>query len=227
MITAMTGTTADKESTCFEHIHLKVGDILQMQPLGTIDTTHYSVRFMGGLKGQSLMTTLPVIDRQGLWMRPGGEYIFRVLSGRHIYAFVSRLIKARAHPYPYAHFTWPDDIEAKKVRRSPRIGLHLESTAQKADGSEQPVTLLDLSLQGAQVEAGAPLGIAGDRLRIALPLHLAEANRKLTLDAHIRNIAEGEPPRYGLEFEPLADEDQLLLHFFIDYQIAEGPDSGG
>ena len=218
----MTGPPPEKQIVDFDSIRLKVGDILQMQPAGTAEAAHYAVRYMGALKGGSLLTSLPIVDSEGLWMRYNGEYIFRVLSGSHIYAFVSRLIKARAHPYPYAHFSFPDKVEARRVRRSPRIKMNLVTRAQKADGSSLPITLLDLSLHGALLEADGPLGAAGDTVRITLPSFVTESNRQLSLGADIRNVIAGTPPKYGLEFHRLADDDVLQLHFFIDFQIAEG-----
>lgn len=222
----MAESNSEKQYVGFDEITIKVGDALQMQPVGTAEPTHYAVRYLGALKGASLLITLPVIDHEAIWMRPNGEYVFRALLGSHVYAFVTRVIKARAHPYPYAHFAYPKQVEARRVRRSPRIQLQLASTVEKADGSTLPLTFLDLSLHGALVEAEAPLGEAGETVRVTLPIYLAEVSRKLTLTADIRNLLGGERPRYGLEFHRLSDDDVLLLHFFIDYQIAEGVRGG-
>lgn len=223
----MAGTTPERQIVDFDSIRLKVGDTLQMQPVGVAEAPRYTVRYMGGLKDASLMTSLPIVDNEGMWMRYNGEYVFRILSGSHIYAFVSRLLKARAHPYPYAHFAYPDKVEARRVRRSPRIKLRLEIQAEKADGSSLPVTLLDLSLHGALLEADGPLGAAGDTVRVTLPSFVSEANRQLTIGADIRNVTDGDRPKYGLEFHRLSDEDVLQLHFFIDFQIAEGGQAPG
>lgn len=211
-----------RQTVDFEAIRLKVGDTLQMQPVGLPEPTHYAVRFMGALRNSSILTTLPIVDNEAIWMKPNGEYIFRVLSGSHVYAFVARLIKARAHPYSYAHFAYPEAVEARQVRRSPRVRLRLDSVVTKADGGSVPVTFLDLSLHGALVETDAEIGQAGESVRVELPIHLSEVNRKLTLAADIRNEVFGERPRYGLEFQRLADDDVLLLHFFIDHLIVEG-----
>lgn len=222
----MPDSPAERQIVSFDSIRLKVGDALQMQPLGTADSTHYGVRYMGAVKDASLLTTLPIIDHDGMWMRLNGEYVFRTLSGSHIYAFTTRLLKPRAHPYPYAHFSYPESVEARRVRRSPRIKLNLASEAEAAGARTVPLTFLDLSLHGALVETAEPLGEAGETVRVTLPIHLSEVNRKLTLEADIRNVLGGEPPRYGLEFHRLVDDDVLLLHFFIDYQIAEGSAGG-
>jgi hypothetical protein len=223
----MATSPSGKEIVSFDDIRLKVGDTMQMQTLGTVETTHYSVRYMGAVKDVSLLTTVPIIDHEPMWMRFNGEYVFRVLAGSHIYAFIARLIKPRAHPFPYAHFSYPETVEARRVRRSPRITLHLESQAEEADGTTLPLTFIDLSLHGAMVETDGPLGVTGDTVHVSLPIYLTEVNRKLNLAADIRSVVAGEPTKYGLEFHKLADEDVLLLHFFIDYQIAEGVNGGG
>lgn len=216
----------ERQIVGFDDIHLKVGERLQMQTLGTADRTHYAVRYLGALKDVSLLTTIPTIDNDSMWMRPGGEYIFRLLAGSHVYAFNAQVVKARTHPYPYAHFTYPKDVQARKVRHSPRIELHLASQAVRANGSTLPLTFLDISLYGALVEAGGALGDAGESVLVALPIYLTEFKHKLALRATIRNVSAGERPRYGLEFAALADADAMLLHFFVDHLIAEGVGGG-
>jgi hypothetical protein len=216
---------AGLKTVAFEDIRLKAGDTLQMQQIGALDQSHYTVRYIGALRDASLLTTVPLIDQEGMWLRPFSRYIFRTLAGSHVYAFVCQVVKARAHPYPYAHFSYPDSVEARRVRDSPRVNLRLASEAELAGDLLVPVTLLDLSRHGALVEADYPLGGAGATLRIELPIYLAEVNRKLVLNALIRNRIEAQPPRYGLEFQGLADDDALLLHFFIDHLVAEGQDS--
>lgn len=213
----------ERKDVSFDDIRLKVGDALQMQPLDTVDRTHYRVRYIGAVHDASLLTTLPRIDQEGLWMRPNGKYVFRLLAGDYVYAFIAKVVMARAHPYPYAHFTIPESVQARRVRSAPRIELRLDSEAELADGTHVPITLLDLSLHGALVETRATLGETGATLAVTLPIYLSELNRKLALAATVRNRTEGERPRYGLEFGTLAADEAMLLHFFIDHLVAEGP----
>ncbi|NTV95587.1 MAG: flagellar brake protein [Thiobacillus sp.] len=217
----MSDPATERKTVPFARIRLNVGDSLHMQAVGTADQAHYPVRYMGGVADASLLTTLPLIDREPMWMRFNGEYIFRGLAGKYIYAFVAKLIKARAHPYPYAHFSWPETVEVRLVRRSPRIKVNLAGRCEKAGGATLPLSFIDLSLHGAMVEAGEPLGEIGEAVRITVPILLSEVNRELSLAADIRSVAGGEESRYGLEFHRLADDDVLLLHYFIDHQIAE------
>lgn len=218
----MPAAPPQRQTVSFDAIRLSVGDTLHIQAVGTAEQARYPVRYIGGFKDASLLTTLPIVNHEGMWMRFNGEYVFRGLAGRYIYAFVARLIKARAHPYPYAHFSYPEVAEVRLVRRSPRIKLRQASQGEKADGTVLPAIFLDLSLHGAMVETSESLGEVGDSVHVTLPIRLAEVNRELRLGADIRSVSDGFASRYGLEFHRLADEDVLLLHFYIDHQIAEG-----
>jgi c-di-GMP-binding flagellar brake protein YcgR len=204
-------------------LHLNVGDSLHMQIADAQDETQYSIRYLGALKGQSLMTTIPTVSGEAMWMKYGGKYIFRTLVGMYVYAFTSKVIKARAKPFAYAHFIYPESVHRRQVRRAARVKLNLPTLVRRPDGSQVAATLRDLSLIGVLVESGDKLGSVGDNLRVEFPIALDEVDKHLTLDATLRNSTgpdAGTPLRAGLEFNRLSNDDTLLLHYFIDHQIA-------
>jgi c-di-GMP-binding flagellar brake protein YcgR len=198
-----------------------------MQIADAIDDTQYSVRYLGGLKGQSIMTTLPSIDGNALWLKPGGSYIFRALNGMFVHGFTTRVIKARAKPYAYAHFVYPEHIDTRQVRRAARVRLNMPSRVEMADGTWVDVLLQDLSLNGVLLQAPRAIGLVGNDVRVELPISLDEIDRHLSLAATLRNSAvvgkdpESAQVRCGLEFGRLSNDDTLLLHYFIDHQNAK------
>lgn len=208
-------------------LHLKVGDTLHMQIADALDDTQYSVRYLGGLKGQSIMTTLPSIDGNPLWLKPGSSYIFRALNGLYVHVFNTRAIKARAKPYAYAHFDYPEHIETRQVRRAARVRLNMPSRVELVDGTWVEVLLQDLSLNGILLQAPRAIGLVGNDVRVELPIALDDVDRHLTLTAILRNSAvvgkdpESAQVRCGLEFGRLSNDDTLLLHYFIDHQNAK------
>ena len=222
-------TESDKQTRqmSMDDLRLNVGDELRMQIAGALDNTHYPVRYVGALKGESFITTLPLVEGQVIWMRPAGKYIFRTLAGKYAYAFTTQLIKAHTEPYPYAHFACPKMVQARQVRRSYRLSLRLPVTIQNTEASPVQAALRDLSLNGALLESAAPLGAVGDNLGFELPISLAEVKSQLKLSATIRNSEEvsqrTDKPliHSGVEFSPLSNDDSLLLHYFIDHQVAE------
>lgn len=206
-------------------LRLKVGDTLHMQVAGASDETQYSVRYLGALRGRSLMTTLPMVDGEPIWMKPGGGYVFRTLSGMHVYAFTTKVLQARSKPYPYAHFAYPETVRARQVRRAARVKLDLPTLVYRPDGSQIAATLQDLSLNGVLLQSREPIGVVGDPLEVEFPIALDEVNKRLKIKATLRNSAglganDGDNPvRAGLEFGRLSDDDLLLLHYFIDHQF--------
>lgn len=216
----------DKETVGFEQIPLRIGELMRLTPQEpATPAEHHTVQYIGALPGKGLITSLPVFDDKGLWMPPGTTYVIRVLSGTHVYAFTTQVIRARATPYPHVHFQYPMEVQARKVRRSLRVGMNLTVELIDADGKTLPTTLLDLSMHGARLESRVSL--EGDQVQLLLPIQLEEAQNQIALKARIRNqkamekVGVGEVVRLGVEFEHLEKPDALLLHYFIDHAIAE------
>lgn len=207
----------------FDQMRLGCGHTLQMHLEG--QKAGHTVQFIGALKGQGFITTLPVVGGKGLWMPPGGQYIFRVLSGAHVFGFTTRVIRARSSPYPHVHFQYPSAVHAKKVRKSLRVNLELAIEVNAEGAAPIAATLRDLSMHGALLECAQPL--AGDELRLALPISLAEVESRIQIPATVRNRSDppadtpGQPGRYGVEFGQLPQQEAMLLHYLIDHTIAE------
>lgn len=207
----------------FEQMRLSCGQILQMHLED--QKTNYNVQFIGALKGLGFITSLPMSGSKGLWMPPGGRYVFRVLSGANAYAFTTQVIRARATPYPHVHFQYPNAVRSRQVRKSLRVSLQLAIELSAGDAPATPATLLDLSMHGALLETAAPL--AGDAWRLSLPISLAEVESRIQIPATVRNRndpaadATDQTARYGVEFGELPQQEAMLLHYLIDHTIAE------
>ena len=78
------------------------------------------------------------------------------------------------------------------------------------------VTLLDLSLQGAMVEASSPLGSIGDVISVQMRVKVEQSPAILDLDAricHNNKAASGTSYLVGLAFKDVNQQDKLLLHY--------------
>lgn len=206
----------------FEDMGLRVGASLSMRPQapGALPA-RYQVEFIGAIKGKSLLVSLPVVNDKGLWLPNGQTFVFHAVEGMYVYAFTSHVLRARTHPFPYVHFTWPTHIDARQVRKSYRVKLRLPLAV--VHGAEkQAALLLDLSMTGALLAAPAQGWSEGDALSLLLPLALDEASSQLTLPATVRNRVEKSAglAHYGVEFAALPQNDALLLHYYIDHAIA-------
>ena len=206
----------------FDDMGLRVGLALTMRARDpALAQTRHQVDYIGALRGKSFLITLPILHDKGLWMQSGQDYVFHVIEGMHVYAFTSRVLRARNSPFPYVHFSYPDKIEARQIRKSYRVQMRLPLNLAGGDGSCLSALLLNLSMTGALLEAPAHAWQANETLTLALPVTLEEARCELALHATVRSRADkGQRAHYGLEFASLAQQDALLLHYFIDHTLA-------
>jgi c-di-GMP-binding flagellar brake protein YcgR len=224
---ASTAAVGDAGEAGFNDMALPVGTVLKLSQESATGMAHFPVRYIGAIAGVSFLTTLPKRDDGVIWMRAGGRVTFRVLAGTNIYAFATTVLRAHTRPSPYAHFALPAAVRYKPVRRDLRVATRLAVEVETGDGIRTRATMRDLSLGGAILEADGLPAILGDALRIELPLTLPELSRTLVLPAVVRNCsghAESAGQgrfRYGVEFDPVPEQDGVLLHYFIDHLVAE------
>ena len=208
-------------------MNLRLGTPLQMEQEAVSGKTQHAVRFVGYLPGVSFMATVPIYEDKPIWMRQGLPVTFRVLGETHVYAFSTAVLRARSRPSSYAHFALPAGVRCRSIRRHPRAGVRLPVEIRRPDATCSMAILHDLSLRGATLEMVGLLACIGETIHLELPLILPEVVKKLSLVAVVRNASDFESSvekgrfRYGIEFVEVADEDSLLLHYFIDHAIAE------
>lgn len=211
----------------FEDMNLRCGASLQMERDSVDGKEQFGVRYIGAIPGISFLTTLPRQGDTAIWMRQGVPIRFRVLAGTDVYAFSTTVLRARSRPASYAHFVLPDVVFSRTVRRHARVETRLPVAVTRADGTHSMAILHDLSLRGATLELVGILANQGDPVSIDLPLILPEVTKRLELKAVVRNCSDYQDSvekgrfRYGIEFLDIAEEDSLLLHYFIDHLIAE------
>lgn len=157
-------------------------------------------------------------------MKPGLNFVIRGFNGRYAYAFTSRVILAREKPFSYVHFSYPQSVEYKIVRHFLRVSVTQPATATTSDGSPVAVTMLDLSASGSMVDSPATLGKTGDRVHLAFTVPIEEQEVNLSVTAVIRNIYQADDAgrgRIGLGFEDVSQNDNLILHYFIESRQEE------
>jgi len=225
--TAQAGESGESSEAAFADMALRGGAMLQLNHEGGGGPTRFMVRYIGVIAGVSFLTTLPRRDDGVVWVPPGSQVTFRVLSGTDAYAFTTTALRAHTRPSPYAHFVIPETVRRRPVRRDLRVETRLPVAVEWGDGGRSPAVMLDLSRQGAILELGGLVATPGDAVRVELPLALPELSRTLHLPAVVRNCsghaesAEQGSFRYGIEFDPLPEQEAILLHYYIDHLIAE------
>jgi len=212
-------TQKPSSNTSFDTIKLLPGSAMQIHSTVEELQARHDVKFIGVIRGNSVLVTLPNVGGEGMWMKPGQSFVIRGFNGRYAYAFTSKVIRARAQPFPYVHFSYPQSVEYKVVRHSLRVSVAQPATVTTPGNSSVVVAMLDLSASGSMIDSPAPLGKAGDRVHLAFTVLLDEKEVNLSVAAVIRNIYQADDAgrgRIGLGFEDVSQNDNLILHYFLE-----------
>lgn len=139
----------------------------------------------------------------------------RGFNGIYACALSTQVVRARAHPYAYIHFSWPRAVDCQMVRKSLRVETSLPARVTLADNSTVNVTLLDLSEPGSMLAPPAAIGAVGEHARIEFAVAYEGEAHVLNIPFIIRNIhpkEDGSRVRVGVSFESVAQNDALILH---------------
>lgn len=198
---------------------LMSGATMQIQAVDNGLQAHHWVKFIGFIKDCSVLTTLPLEDGKGMWMQQGQTFILRGFNGRYAYAFTSQMMRARANPFAYIHFSWPHDIEVQVVRHSLRVDITLPVNVLMSDNTTVATTLHDVSISGARLDSKEEFGSVGAQVHVELLIGLDGNTMKMNIPAIIRNVHPNENGKgfnTGLEFKDISQNDRLILNYFID-----------
>ena len=200
----------------FDSIRLYPGAVFQIEQVGR-PTNKYNLRYIGAIKGKSILLTIPVVEGRIANMPPGQTYVVRGFNGKYAYAFSSRVIQARSRPFPYVHFTYPESVESRIIRKALRVTVNLPAAIIKEDG-QTPITIIDLSANGLMMGTARPVGEVGDIIRIQFEIEADGARNTLTIPVKIRNAKyskDANSINVGAEFGEMAESDMLRLNNFI------------
>lgn len=202
-----------------EALKLYPGAAMYIQSQSDGSHTRHKVQFIGTIKGKSLLVTLPFENGKGMWIQAGHTFVVRGFNGIYAYALSTQVIRARAHPFPYIHFSWPRVVDCQLVRKSLRVEVSLPAKVTLADNSTVNVTLLDLSAPGSMLNTPTAIGAVGEHARIAFAVDFEGNTSNLNIPVIIRNIhpkEDGSGFHIGVGFESVAQNDALILHYVIN-----------
>ena len=205
-------------------VKLQPGATMQIQSAAEGAQPRHEVKFVGVIRGNSILLTVPNIAGERMWMKPGQSFVIRGFNGRYAYAFISKVIRAREQPFPYVHFSYPQTVEYKAVRHYLRVGVRQPATVTHSDNQSVTVAILDLSASGAMIDSPDTLGEVGDCVQLAFTVPLEEKEVSLNIAAVIRNIYQTEDAgraRVGLSFDDVSQNDNLILHYFLETRLEE------
>ena len=211
---------------------LQVGGTLQLQyaPPST-NPDRFSVRVIGFLLNESIVTTTPMKNGNVMLIREGQSFTVRMLQGSAVLGFNTKVLHSTTRPYPHIHLAFPDSVETKVVRNAQRVNSDIAALLRSSEAPDEEdqytsAIMVDISLTGARLESREPLGKEGDVMHINVALRVCESEEFLRTLINICNVTvreteEGRVYYYGVAFRALNRIQKLLLCAYVKGQAAQ------
>lgn len=202
-------------------LRLRPGMFLQTQRMQK-NSPNYEAQFLGVIEDKCLMVVPIGTFSIKTGMKAGETFIVRGFTGQYDFYFSSRVIQAfdftfREPAFAYAVLSWPEVVEARKVRNSLRIRTSIPATLTPVTGGQPlPVTVLDLSADGALVQSEDNAGAIGDLVSLEFSMGPDGALSYVAAVARVCHVHLGdEGCQTGLLFENIAPSDRMLIREFV------------
>jgi len=207
------------EMLSFDAVKLMPGDALQLQPLMEGQTERYSVKVIGVMKPKSLLVTAPVVDGKLIFVRDGQTYLVRAFSGLNVCAFKAKILKSQLQPFPYMHLSYPDSVQAMRIRKSMRAPASIIVAVHETEVGRQSGAgkIIDLSVGGARMYSPMQIGIKDQTLWLSFKVMLGDMEEYVKTPAVIRTVGEEDDEQgkrmhvFGLQFGELGQSQRLII----------------
>ena len=217
-------TVPEYSEVSLKSLKLRAGMFLQTQRVQKKESPNYEAQFLGAIQDKCLIVVPVGLFSIKTGMNSGEKFLISGFTGQYDFRFTSMVLQAvdftyKQPAYAYAVLTFPEVVEARKVRNSMRIKTSLGASA-TPQGSEisHVLTLVDLSVDGTLVRSSTALGAIGDFVSLDFLMGTHVSVARLITPARICHINE-EPGEEnfltGLLFENLTAADRLALTDFV------------
>jgi c-di-GMP-binding flagellar brake protein YcgR len=207
------------------------GDALQLQSLLEGQTDRFTVHVIGVMKPKSVLVTAPLLDGKLIFVRDGQTYLVRAFSGLNVCAFKAKVLKAQLQPFPYLHLSYPDSVQAMRIRKAMRAPASIIVAVQTSEEGRQTGAgkLMDISVGGAKMLSPMPLGHKGDSLWLSFKVTLGDMEEYVKTPIVLRSVGEEEDDQgkrmksYGVQFGELGQSQRLIImNLVYQHLLKEG-----
>ena len=207
------------EMLAFEAVKLMPGDTLQLQPLLEGQTERFSVHVIGVMKPKSLLVTAPMVDGKLIFVRDGQTYLVRAFSGLNVCAFKARILKSQLQPFPYLHLSYPDSVQAMRIRKAMRAPASIIVAVHDSEDGRQSAAgkIVDISVGGARMLSPSKVGEKDQTLWLSFKVMLGDMEEYVKTPAVIRAVGEEDDEQgkrmkvFGLQFGDLPQSQRLII----------------
>jgi Flagellar protein YcgR/PilZ domain len=153
-------------------------------------------------------------------------WLCRLFNTTTVFRFMGRVLKVGYDPIPYIHMELPKEVERRMVRRQPRALASLAASLHQVDGD--PAVVVDISVSGVRLAVPVSTQLQKSAivpLFITIPMldrcFQVAVNAKITANFGANDRRYPEVHFYGAQFEELNDTAALVLHGYVQEQLAE------
>lgn len=224
-------TKPQEEVLSFEAIKLMPGDALQLQSLVEGQTERLTVHVIGVMKPKSVLVTAPSVDGKLIFVRDGQTYLVRAFSGLNVCAFKCKVLKSQLQPFPYLHLSYPDSVQAMRIRKTMRAPASIIVAAHQSEEGRQigAGKLVDISVGGAKMLSPMQLAHKGDSLWLSFKVRLGDMEEYVKTPVLIRSEGEEDDEQgkrmksFGVQFGELEQSQRLIImNLVYQHLLKEG-----
>ncbi len=175
-------------------------------------------QYFGAIESKGVMVGPLGPDGDKTGLTEGEICVVRGFTGQYEFSFLSKVLQTFEKPFVYALLAYPTQVDARLVRQSMRTKVSWPTTVElkSSGGAALPVTLIDISMQGAMIKAASALAPVGELLTIIMAVSIDGTAASLRLLASVchNNKAPYEDACFvGLAFKELRQQDKLVLNY--------------
>lgn len=229
MTSEATPPPSDAQNLAFQALPVPVGERLVLVDFRHGQERHYRSFLIGFVENDYLIVRTPTESGFAVPLRNGDRLKVRLLAGTHVVEFETVVLRQFHAPISYWHLEYPATVKTKTLRAAPRAKTDLPAQIQSTGAAAAvEARIVDLSSRGAQVVTTQPLdetsgavqldfeiprGRSGDKLRISTSATIKVIKPKAADDNG------GGQLRFGVQFDALGEQEELLLENFVLQQL--------
>jgi len=214
----------------FEELKLPPGYPLQLQTSSAEGVARkINCRYVGAVPGRYVLLSPP----KNLRLRSGQKLAVKAMIANGIAMFSATVESLIAVPDPMLCVSFPSNVAMKEIRGATRVAVDLAVTAENKSALEARQIegkISDISTTGAKLELTDAIADVGEQVSIEAQVGVGDIVRALNIVATIRaridrstkELDEKYSAIYGVEFGNLDDENYLLLHAYVNGEMARG-----
>lgn len=190
----------------------------QLTPEGD-EQTPFAVTFVGAVEDLGLLVTAPGYDA----LRPGVAVEGRLLFGRDICTFRTRISARSAHLPGIVILDYPEHVLRHPVRRHRRVRTTIAAQLHRNDSQNFTARVIDVSLEGVGLRLEHCCVEPGEHFRLALRLTVQDRTHALVLNCITRNVRAQRSGDFliGAEIRAATVDTRALLKSFV-FEAATG-----